>query len=104
MRTSPIRPRRQLFVCTNARSEDDPLRSGCGHAGPGVFLALKTAALRRGLSASVWITASRCLGHCPGVGCAVAIHPANAHLVEVEVGDVDALLQLAVESSQDPKP
>lgn len=102
MRPSTLRPRRQLFVCTNQRAAEDPLRSGCGAEGPRVFLALKTATLRRGLTRDLWITASGCLGHCPDKGCAVAVHPENRHLVEVTVDDVTEVLHLAADRSQDP--
>lgn len=104
MRPSKLRPRRQLFVCTNARAAEDPLRSGCGVDGPRVFLALKTAALRRGLSKDLWVTASGCLGHCPQSGCAVAVHPENLHLIEVTVADAQEVLHLATRPAQDPAP
>lgn len=102
MRPSTLRPRRQVFVCTNARGESDPLRSGCGEAGPGVFTALRSGALRAGLSRDLWVTRSGCLGHCPAQGCAVVLHPQNRHLVEVEVGDVAQVLHLAADTTQDP--
>lgn len=102
MRASSLRPRRQLFVCTNARADGDPLRSGCGSVGPAVFTALKGAALRRGLSRDLWITRTHCLGHCPEKGCAVALHPQNLHLIEVSVDDLAELLHLASDRPQDP--
>lgn len=101
MRPARLRPLRQIFVCTNRRGDDDPLRSGCGDAGPAVFTALKSAALRAASPRDVWVTATRCLGHCPPRGCAVAMHPQNVHLVEVEAGDVDAVLHAALAPSQD---
>jgi predicted metal-binding protein len=103
MRVSNLRPRRQLFVCTNARAAEDPLRSGCGAVGPKVFLALKSQALRRGLTRDLWITASGCLGHCPAQGCSVVLHPANRHLIEVEFTDVAEVLQLATQPPEDPQ-
>lgn len=96
MKPSLLRPRVHLLVCTNARRADDPLRSECGATGPGVFDALKRATVGGGVSARVWVTATGCLGHCPGSGCAVAIHPHNTHLVEVTVDDVAVVLTQAL--------
>ena len=96
MREAAARPRVHLLVCTNARRPDDPLRSGCGESGPAVFGALKRATVGGGIAARAWVTATGCLGHCPGRGCAVAIHPRNEHLVEVVEGDVPAVLERAL--------
>jgi (2Fe-2S) ferredoxin len=90
-----FRPAVHLFVCTNARRPDDPLQSGCGAGGPAVFAALKRAALARGASGRVWVTATGCLGHCPASGCAVAVYPLNEHHVAVVEADADALFQRA---------
>lgn len=88
-------------MCTNARAPDDPLRSGCGAAGPQVYLALKSAVLRAGRTQDVWVTATGCLGHCPRRGCAVALHPSNTQLVEVEAPDAAAVLHAATRPAQD---
>lgn len=96
MKPATLVPRVHLLVCGNARASEDPLRSGCGAAGPPVFDALKAAVLGAGLGRAVWVTRTRCLGHCPRVGCAVVVHPRNAHRVEVTVDDVPALLRDAL--------
>lgn len=101
MRVTNLRPLRQIFVCTNARADGDPMQSGCGDSGPGVFVALKSAVLRRGLTRDVWVTRSGCLGHCPQRGCTVVIHPENLHLIEVEAADVAEVLHAATRPSQD---
>lgn len=95
MKRASFAPRAQLFVCTNLRAADDPLASGCGAAGPRVFAALKRAVAAQGEVAAVWVTATRCLGHCPRRGCAVVVEPAGAQLVEVEAEDAPELLRLA---------
>ena len=96
VKDAPLQPRVQVFVCGHARAADDPLRSGCGESGPAVFGALKRATVGGGIAARAWVTATGCLGHCPGRGCAVAIHPRNEHLVEVVEGDVPAVLERAL--------
>ncbi len=98
MKVSPLRPASHVLVCVNARGPDDPLRSGCGAAGPAVFSSLKRAALGAGLASRVWVTSTGCLGHCPRVGCSVVIHPQNVHLVEVTDADVPALVARALHS------
>ncbi|MBK6535147.1 MAG: (2Fe-2S) ferredoxin domain-containing protein [Deltaproteobacteria bacterium] len=94
MRPSTMRPRVHVLVCVHARRSDDPLRSGCGEGGPAVFEAMKRETA--GVASRVWVTATGCLGHCPGRGCAVAIHPHNEHLVEVIAEDVPAVLAQAL--------
>ncbi len=95
MRQGTMRPRAQLFVCVNARRTDDPLRSGCGDAGPALFTALKRETLRAGLATELWVTATACLGHCPRTGCSVTLHPRNEHWIEAHEADAAALLRRA---------
>ncbi|MFO0645949.1 MAG: (2Fe-2S) ferredoxin domain-containing protein [Polyangiales bacterium] len=95
MTPAPFRPAVHLFVCTNARGPNDPLRSGCGASGPAVFAALKRAALTSGEAARVWVTSTGCLGHCPPSGCSVAVYPQNEHYVTVTEADAPALFQRA---------
>ncbi|MBI5517522.1 MAG: (2Fe-2S) ferredoxin domain-containing protein [Deltaproteobacteria bacterium] len=93
MRPAPRAPSAQVYVCTNARAPEDPLRSACGEHGPGVFRALKAEVFRRS-GGRVWVTATGCQGHCPRGGCAVALQPSNTHLVDVTEGDVPALTEV----------
>lgn len=93
-----MRPLRQVFVCTHARAEDDPLRSGCGAAGPALFAALKRAVLAGGAASRVWVTATRCMGHCPPEGCSVALHPDNEHWIACTEGDAREILRAALAS------
>lgn len=101
MRPARLRPLRQIFVCTNRRADDDPLRSSCGAVGPGLYVALKSAVLRSSVGRDVWVTATGCLGHCPRRGGSVVIHPLNEHLVEVDASDVAAILQAATAAPQE---
>ncbi len=87
MKPAALRPAAQVFVCTNARRPGDPLRSGCGAAGPALFAALKRLAIEGGLAGRVWVTATGCMGQCPPSGCAVAVYPRNEHLVAVVEDD-----------------
>ncbi len=99
MKPSPIPPpAAQWFVCTNARPAGDPLASGCGAEGPGVFSALKQSVLRGGgLGRGVWVTATGCLGHCPRSGCAAVLYPRNRHFTEVTLADVPELVRRTLE-------
>lgn len=103
MKVSTLRPESHVLVCVNARRSDDPLRSGCGAAGPAVFTALKRAALDSGLGSRVWVTSTGCLGHCPRAGCSVVIHPQNVHLVEVTDGHVPAVVARALQPPTPPR-
>lgn len=100
MKPAPLRPRVQLFVCTNAREASDPLRSACGTHGPRVYQALKRGVATAGRSVDVWVTRTLCLGQCPASGCAVAIQPGNEHWVDVTEGEADALLEHALTTAR----
>ena len=82
-----------MFVCGHARAAGDPLRSGCGEAGPAGFAAPNAATLPAGAAHAVWIPRTGCMGLCPPRGCSVAVEPAHRHYVEVTDADVPALLQ-----------
>lgn len=100
MKPAAMRPRVQVLVCTHARAPTDPLASGCGAAGPAVFSAMKRAVIASGRAARVWVTATGCMGHCPRVGCSVALHPMNEHHVEVTEADAPALTSRALAASE----
>ncbi|MEI8257307.1 MAG: (2Fe-2S) ferredoxin domain-containing protein [Deltaproteobacteria bacterium] len=102
MRPAAMKPATHLFVCANARDPGDALRSACGEHGPRVYRALKRAVTAAGLTQSVWLTRTLCLGHCPASGCAVAIEPAHVHLIDVTESEVAALLQRAQELTRTP--
>lgn len=92
MKPAAFQPLTQVFVCTHARAPTDPLRSGCGAAGPAVFTALKRASLEQRLPRNTWVTATGCMGLCPASGCSVAVMPRHQHYVEVTADDVEALV------------
>ncbi len=96
MKRASLEPTVQLFVCTNARDANDPLKSGCGAHGPGVYQAVKREVARRGRVGDVWVTRTLCLGHCPREGCSVAIEPSREQWVEVRDEDVTTLVDRAL--------
>jgi len=96
VRPAGARPIAQVFVCTHARRPDDPLRSGCGAAGPALFATLKRLVIDGGVASRVWVTATGCQGHCPREGCAVTLYPKNEHLVEAAEPDARELLRAAL--------
>ena len=62
-----------MFVCTNARAPTDPLKSGCGAAGPALVDAVRALASQVGATRDLWVSRAGCLGHCPREGCDVAV-------------------------------
>lgn len=94
---SNLKPRVHLFVCTNRRPDDSPLGAGCG--GDELYATLKKVALARGQAASVWVTATACLGLCPKVGSAVAIYPSQRLVTSVGVEDAQRLYDEALVGS-----
>jgi (2Fe-2S) ferredoxin len=89
-----------LVVCTNRRSEDDPLGGGCAERGEAVYGALRDLLQQRGLRPAVWLARSYCLGSCPKLGCAVMVvpgarsqDPSSRWLAEVTPGDAPELVE-----------
>ncbi len=92
MLAPPFSPAHHIFVCTNRRDASSGLGPGCGETGERVYNALKREVSRRGLVVSTWITATRCLGVCPQVGCVVARYPDGGLLSEITPEDVAYIL------------
>lgn len=102
MRPAVLRPVAHVFVCTNVRRANDPLRSGCGTAGPTLFTRLKRLALEGAVASRVWITATGCQGHCPKEGCAVSLYPACSHFIEAHEEDAHEILRAALARKELP--
>ena len=99
MEPARLRPRTQIFVCTNERAPSDPLTSACGRAGPEVYNAVKREVASAGRIVDLWVTRTGCLGHCPPHGCAVAVYPSNQQFINVTVADAKQIAQVAVASA-----
>lgn len=88
MQPSSFTPRVHLFVCTNRRSPDNPLGTGCAERGDALFKDFKALVAEHGCTTSVWVTQTACLGICPRAGATVAVYPQQKILTEVDVADV----------------
>ena len=93
------RPEIQILVCTNERSEDEPKPCCLHRGGLEVYRALKDAIRREGVKARVLATRTGCLRHC-SQGVNVVVLPSNHWYRGVEVGDIEELLDAALEGSE----
>jgi predicted metal-binding protein len=100
MKPSKFAPTAQMFVCTHARAPTDPLKSGCGAAGPPLFDALRALAAQVGATRDLWVSRAGCLGHCPREGCAVAVYPSGGQWIEATVADARGLLLHALRANR----
>ena len=67
------RPLKHILVCTNEREQG---KDCCSHVeGYEIFRELKDWVNGNGLSSSVWVTRTGCLGFCNNVGATVVIYP-----------------------------
>ena len=98
MEAARLRPRTQIFVCTNERTPTDPLTSACGRAGPDVYNAVKREVAAAGRIGDLWVTRTGCLGHCPPQGCAVVVYPSNQQFINVTAADAKQIAAVAVAS------
>jgi (2Fe-2S) ferredoxin len=69
--------------CADARGEE-------------VYAGLKRAVDRAGLTGSVWVTRTGCLGFCNADGATVAIYPEGRFLVSVKPSEAAAVLEGAL--------
>jgi len=58
-----------------------------------VAQALRRAREERGLSSSVFITDTGCLGPCPTAGCSVVVYPEGVWYTGVDVTDVAEIIE-----------
>src|SRR5437773_1796823 len=96
MEPARLRPRTQIFVCTNDRAPSDPLTSACGRAGPDVYNAIKREVDAAGRIGDLWVTRTGSLGHCPPHGCAVAVYPTNQQFINVTAAEAGQIAAVAV--------
>lgn len=92
MKPAPLRPKLHVFACSNVREAGSPLGPGCSAIGDQVFASLKRAVAKHGLTTSVWITRTSCLGLCPKRGSTVAVYPPGTIYVDVQPEDADAIV------------
>ncbi len=86
--------RRHFFVCTNRRPEGAPKASCARNGSEDVLFALREEREKRGLSADIFITATGCLGPCPGEGgCTMLVYPEGVWYANVKTEDVDELVE-----------
>jgi (2Fe-2S) ferredoxin len=87
------KPTRHFLVCTNRRPAETAMQSCGANGSQQVVTALRRAREARGLSASVFITDTGCLGPCPAAGCSVVVYPEGVWYTGVGVDDVDEIVE-----------
>jgi (2Fe-2S) ferredoxin len=75
---------RHIFVCVNARDASSAMPCCAAADGEATYAALKREVDGAGLTASVWVTRTGCLGFCNADGATVAIYPEGRFLVSVK--------------------
>ena len=58
-----------------------------------LFLYLKNYVRNNGLSGSVWITRSKCLGFCNNTGAVAVIYPEGKWITEIKEDDYDNIIK-----------
>ena len=81
--------KKHVFVCVNERESGDCCKNVDGLA---IFLELKQFVREAGLSSTVWVTKTGCLGFCNDTGATVVVYP-----------DKKWFLQTTMETAEDIK-
>lgn len=93
------KPKIQILICTNER-EADAKKPSCGPRGAmDVYRACKDRVKELGIRDEVMVVRTGCLKHC-SKGIAVAVWPHNHWYKRVTPGDVNELVEAAVEGRE----
>ena len=96
MQQIPYKPLKHILVCTNEReTEKDCCSKVQGYE---IFRELKDWVKAKGLSSSVWVTRTGCLGFCNNIGATVVIYPDQLWFKEVKKEEVQKIKDFILES------
>ena len=89
MQSINLRPVKHILVCTNERETE---KECCSKVqGYEIFRELKDWVKSRGLSSSVWVTRTGCLGFCNNIGATIVIYPDQLWFKEVKKEEVQKI-------------
>lgn len=87
--SSNLNYKKHVFVCVNQR---DSGKVCCADVnGMDVFNNLKQWVISTGLTSSVWVTKSGCLGFCNNTGATVVVYPEKKWFFEVKIDDLNKI-------------
>ncbi len=83
--------KKHIFVCVNEK--EDKSKDFCNKVGGSdIYFKLKEAVAQKGLTGTVYVTRTRCLGFCNPVGTTIAIYPSGRWYHQVKLGEVNAII------------
>ena len=96
MQQIPYKPLKHILICTNERENE---RDYCAKVdGIEIYKNLKEWVKSNGLSGSVWVTRTGCLGFCNKIGTTVVIYPDQLWFKEVKKEEVEKIKDFILES------
>ena len=91
-----IKPFKHVLVCTNERNDG---RDFCAQVdGIEIYKNLKEWTKSQGLSGSIWITRTGCLGFCNEIGATVVIYPNELWFKGVKLNEIEKIKELILNS------
>ena len=91
------RPLKHILVCTNERETG---KDCCSHVkGYEIFRELKDWVKANGLSSSIWVTRTGCLGFCNNVGATIVVYPDQLWFNQVTKNDMQKIKELIIKSA-----
>ena len=96
MQSISLRPVKHILVCTNEREQE---KECCSHTGSyEIFRELKDWVKANGLSSSIWVTRTGCLGFCNKVGATIVIYPDQLWFKEVKKEELQKIKDFILDS------
>ena len=91
------RPLKHILVCTNERETG---KDCCSHVrGYEIFRELKDWVKANGLSSSILVTRTGCLGFCNNVGATIVVYPDQLWFNQVTKNDMQKIKELIIKSA-----
>lgn len=88
--------KKHVFVCVNDRGPD---KDCCMNVkGYETFKHLKEFVMQNGLTNSVWVTKTGCLGFCNDVGCTIAVYPDKVWFLQTNEGDLEKIKEFMIKN------
>ena len=96
MKPADFSYKKHVFVCCNEREQG---RECCSFVnGREIFYELKRWVIENGLTQSVWVTKTGCLGFCNDVGATIVIYPDKQWFLKTTMGELGKVKEAIMDS------
>lgn len=95
MKPADFSYKKHVFVCCNER---EPGRECCSAVnGKEIFYELKRWVMENGLTQSIWVTKTGCLGFCNDVGATIVVYPDKKWFLKTRMEELEKVKKSILE-------